>query len=108
VFTDPEFSQAFQLMMYAWLYHQEHPEEQSLAAGIISLRTPGDGPAMFKPPGADHIDTDVLESFEEELIRLIKEIFDPNTPFTQTDQEQRCKYCTFREICNRSLMNKDF
>ena len=108
MFTNPENSQAFQLMMYAWLYDKNHPGDAGLSAGVISLRAPGKGPAMFKPPGADAIDTGVLETFENELVKLMTRIFDPGVPFVQTEDETRCKYCSFKEICNRSLSKNEY
>ncbi len=109
LFSDPEHSQAFQLMMYAWLYHKEHPETTSLSAGIISLKMPGNGPAMIISKGSSSIiDEQMLKNFEEKLIGLIQDILDPSVPFEQTGDEDRCKYCNFREICNKSLGKNDF
>ncbi|RLD80550.1 MAG: hypothetical protein DRJ15_06760 [Bacteroidetes bacterium] len=108
LFSDPEYSQAFQLMMYAWLYHKTNPEAKDMDAGIISLKTPGNGPDMVKPPDSKAIDLKTLQLFEEHLITLIQAIFDPSVPFKQTEDDKRCKYCSYKEICNRSLGKDEY
>ncbi|RLD77751.1 MAG: hypothetical protein DRJ15_12935 [Bacteroidetes bacterium] len=105
LFTDPEYSQALQLMMYAWLFHKNHTEVSELEAGIISLRAPGRGPVMMHPPDRRPVDTEVLEEFEDHLMGLLMEIVDPDIPFAQTEDESRCKYCSFKTICNKTVSN---
>jgi len=39
--------------------------------------------------------------FENGLKQLLGEMLDPNVPFSQTDDEQMCKYCQYNGICNR-------
>ncbi|MCD8310170.1 MAG: PD-(D/E)XK nuclease family protein, partial [Prevotellaceae bacterium] len=39
--------------------------------------------------------------FRERLIRLLQEIYDPETPFTQTEAYNRCAYCDFKRLCKR-------
>lgn len=102
LFTDPEFSQAFQLMMYSWLYHRNHPVAES-RAGILSLRAPGTGPLMMTPPDSQDFVAEVYRDFEEGLGRLVSDIFDPSKPFIQAEDEKRCRYCNFRDACNRQV-----
>ena len=45
------------------------------------------------------------KAFEGNLAILVSEIFHPSVPFSQTDDEERCKYCTFKSICHRSGEN---
>jgi CRISPR/Cas system-associated exonuclease Cas4 (RecB family) len=108
LFSDPGYSQAFQLLMYSWLYQRKHPAESELTTGIISLRAPGAGPMMVKPPGSEALDKMVFEEFEQRLKTLVREIFDPARPFVQTEDEDRCRYCSFRETCNRSIVKDNF
>ena len=42
-----------------------------------------------------------MDSFTEKLNEVIKEIFDPLVPFSQTEDENICKWCTFKEVCRR-------
>ena len=41
------------------------------------------------------------DEFRERLQRLLKEIFDENEPFTQTEDIKKCAYCDFKAICKR-------
>jgi len=107
LFADPDYSQAFQLMMYSWLYHREHPGRVP-SAGIVSLKMPGNGPIMIKAGGKEVMDDQALEEFESKLIELIRKIFDPQLAFSQTEDEKQCRYCNFKEICNKSQGKTDF
>ena len=42
-----------------------------------------------------------LQEFESFLKNLIGEIMNAAIPFSQTDDEKRCEYCPYKEICNR-------
>jgi ATP-dependent helicase/nuclease subunit B len=108
LFSDPSYSKAFQLMMYAWIYEKKHPQMQEMQAGIISLRMPGKGPALVKSPEKKQLNNSLLLEFEEKLRELVEEIFNTSIPFSQTEDESRCKYCSFNEICNRISYNDNF
>ena len=41
------------------------------------------------------------DEFRERLQELLKEIFSPETPFSQTEQTRQCEYCDFRRLCRR-------
>lgn len=41
------------------------------------------------------------DSFEQALRRCLDEIFDRETPFTQTKTEVACAYCAFRQLCGK-------
>jgi hypothetical protein len=105
---DPEYSKAFQLMMYSWIYQKNEPGLKHLQAGIISLRKPGKGPVFLSPPDDSLLNSGTMSAFEDRLKILMEEIFDPDTKFSQTEDETRCKYCSFKEICNRNLSFENF
>jgi hypothetical protein len=42
-----------------------------------------------------------LSSFEELLIDKINEIFDKKLLFEQTEDVKICKYCSYKNICNK-------
>jgi CRISPR/Cas system-associated exonuclease Cas4 (RecB family) len=108
LFTNPDFNKAFQLIMYSWLYHKENPGIPAMQAGIISLRSPGNGPMLATPPESKEINETVLGEFEEHLSSLMIEIFDPSLPFRQAEDESRCKYCSFKEICIRAVSSDNY
>ena len=41
------------------------------------------------------------DDFRERLQALLKEIFDPAEPFSQTEHEKLCDYCDYRRLCKR-------
>ncbi len=41
------------------------------------------------------------EEFRTRLQALLEEIFNPDLSFSQTEEEDRCTYCDFKEICKR-------
>ncbi|MEN8225615.1 MAG: PD-(D/E)XK nuclease family protein [Bacteroidota bacterium] len=102
---NPEYSKAFQLIMYSWLYHKTNPAE-ALQAGIISLRAPGKGPVLLKPPEDRDLNPELFMTFEHKLQEMMEEIFNPSIPFSQAKDESRCKYCSYKEICNRVNANE--
>lgn len=43
----------------------------------------------------------VANDFEEQLSALLNELFDPSTPFRQTEDKDACTRCDYNRICNR-------
>lgn len=41
------------------------------------------------------------KEFREQLNNLLEEIFNPQTSFNQTDIEDKCTYCDFKELCKK-------
>ncbi|MEL7598826.1 MAG: PD-(D/E)XK nuclease family protein [Proteiniphilum sp.] len=42
-----------------------------------------------------------MEEFSEMFRSLLKEIFDPAVPFSQTQNPKNCEWCAFKDLCNR-------
>ena len=42
-----------------------------------------------------------LNDFESLLVDTIKTIFNRDIPFSQTDDNDVCKYCSYKNICNK-------
>ena len=100
--ADPSKEKSFQLLCYAWLYHQQNPDEQQLQPGIISTRAPGKGlHTIIHQDSKAGIRGDHLAEFTAALQALIREMLDPSRPFTQTEDPDLCKYCAFRVTCRR-------
>lgn len=49
---------------------------------------------------------DVRESFRPLLAELFHEIFNPEIPFVQREDEDGCAYCDFKSLCGRVKPNK--
>lgn len=108
---DPERNnrnkEAFQAMVYAMLYLDQHPDLPVMPGLYIVRKLFG---AEYSPEfrmGEKGKKTPLLDfndhraEFREGLTRLLEEIYDPKVPFQQTHVTERCKYCDFKEICNR-------
>ncbi|MEG0648017.1 MAG: PD-(D/E)XK nuclease family protein, partial [Bacteroides sp.] len=44
----------------------------------------------------------ILETeFRDRLHTLLKEIYNPEEPFTQTENTKACEYCDFKALCRK-------
>lgn len=92
--ADYKFSKAFQVLTYALMMNRDIPIQQA-EAGIISFKNLGAGFLKFgvkDKPGSRNkqqlITAEILDTFTEELKKLILEICDPAIPFTEKEIEQ--------------------
>lgn len=92
----------FQIFLYAWImsYEQNRPIEPALFFVHRSNAEDYDPRVKFdKAPLLNF--NDIKQDFEEELMRVLQEIFNPNIPFTQTTDTKKCDYCDLKELCYR-------
>lgn len=96
---------AMQTLLYAYFYQYEHRANQlPLKPGIFNIKeiyNPQFSPflVMDKEEISDY--RDFAAEFESGLSGLLAEIFDPKVPFDQTEDEKKCTYCAYKEICGR-------
>ncbi len=95
--------QILQVLIYSLFYRQENPCKRLLPA-IYYLRKifdAGNSPEVtFQKREIEDI-SGFLDQFTPYFDALLAEIFNPETPFSQTPYEHNCTYCDFRQICNR-------
>ncbi len=99
LFTNPEKSKAFQVMYYAWLYSLQF-DTMNLETGIISTRSISNGfmPLLLKEyPNIN----EYFDGFGSSVFNLINEIKNQDLTLSQTADTERCKYCDYKNICNR-------
>jgi ATP-dependent helicase/DNAse subunit B len=97
VFELPEYDKAFQLLFYTLLFQKNFPNiNQEVEAGILSLRKISDG--LYTIAVNDDFDT-IMQSFEQNLLGLMEQMFDTKSSFKQTDNIEICNYCAFANIC---------
>ena len=98
----PEYSKAFQLMMYAWLYRGQYgAQPKGIRSGIYWLRhAEGKYESLLKDR-SDLISDSTIDSFQDVLQDILTDMVNINTPFTKTDDKDRCKFCDFVRICGR-------
>ncbi|MEI6767257.1 MAG: PD-(D/E)XK nuclease family protein [Bacteroidota bacterium] len=98
--SDSKLDKCLQLLMYSWLYYKQQGNVVSIPA-IISFRNISSWAIHVTLPDDEHLNADTLQRFEDILLDILAQIFDPSIPFTQTDKPENCTYCPYISICNR-------
>lgn len=95
--------EAFQVSFYAFLYKSLNKEAGDVMTGIYPLRKLEQGIRWLKfgATDADTFDESCQTEFEAEMIGILSEMFNPSIPFIQTEKEENCVFCPFKEICVR-------
>ncbi|HTX87752.1 MAG TPA: PD-(D/E)XK nuclease family protein [Bacteroidales bacterium] len=104
--SDPSLDKSFQLLTYAWLLKEQLnlEEEETILPAIISLRRISEGRITVEVPGgssAGEIRPEDLGEFEKMLMKILEELFDLSTPFSQTADPERCRNCSLAILCGR-------
>lgn len=93
---------AFQTLLYAMMIARMTGEDvQPVLYYVREMNQPGYSPLLVEK------NTPVLrysayrEAFEERLAGALRELFDLSVPFAQCGDTHTCRYCDFREICQR-------
>lgn len=87
---DYQYSKAFQLLCYSYMYTRLHPSE-NVNAGIISLKNLKEGTLFFAKKEAPRsskqhtIDSKILMEFEHQLYKLISQITNPEIDFLEKE-----------------------
>ena len=98
---DPK-KEILQALIYCWGLTEQMPEKD-IQPGIYSLRK------LFESKFKWEIEVnrkqivfrDVEPEFEDELQKLLAEIYNEETGFKQTEFTDKCKYCPYSGICRR-------
>ncbi len=105
LFSDSQYNKMLQLFMYAWLVVKNNiaqPEE--LMPCIIPFKKFEKQPKfILDNQRGEHIlnfSSELLQEFENHLKEKISEIFSTNNLFSQTNDEDKCQYCSYSSICN--------
>jgi len=108
IYTDSKYSQLFQLLCYAYLYQNDKEnallKTTEVQCGIIAfqeLYKKNEEYICYAEFDKEKVLTaEMLQLFEEHLKQIFSSILDVETPFTQTEEEENCKYCDHKCICN--------
>ncbi|MCF8226541.1 MAG: PD-(D/E)XK nuclease family protein [Bacteroidales bacterium] len=98
--------EAFQAFLYASLFLAKFPDAK-VQPGLYVIKElyRKDFSPVFqlKEPEKQELITfnEHKDEFNGKLNDLLVEIFDPDVPFSQTEIEDRCRYCEFKRLCNR-------
>lgn len=95
---------AFQIFYYAYVLSRQQGWQGRIAPVLLYTRTTSkpDAGNLYYNIG-DHpvtdFATDIGKAFEEKLLAMVAEIFNPDIPFRKTESDKPCKYCDFRMLC---------
>ena len=95
----------FQALYYSWLYFPFRSEDENkIVPHIFNMRKifSRDFDPKLKMSSAPINDVStLLPEFEECLHMVLKNIFDKDKTFDQTDDKKKCQWCDFKGICER-------
>jgi CRISPR/Cas system-associated exonuclease Cas4 (RecB family) len=97
-FADPKFKASFQTFYYGYLYNRKYAGEK-ITTGVYPLQKFSSGMKYYKD--GEPISTEEFKAFDKSLAAIISDIFNPAITFSQTTDHERCKYCPYKQICNR-------
>ena len=95
---------ALQTFNYALLYQQVKREEDILVPAVFNkdaLFMGEDVLLEMKGKGKVKNAAHFLDEYSQQLQNLLQEIFDPQTPFDQTEDLRKCAMCAYKDICGR-------
>jgi CRISPR/Cas system-associated exonuclease Cas4 (RecB family) len=96
-FKDSKLKASFQAYYYAYLYVSKY-KDYLIRPGIFGLKEVNKGVQYLQK--FNFFDDQAFDEFEAQLVNVLKEIFDPEISFKQTDDKKKCNSCAYREICN--------
>jgi len=97
---------AFQTLVYSYILHENQHSITNIHPGIYALRgifeDDFDPSLRSKEIGNQPVEfVAISDQFEDHFKILLEEIFNLEIPFVQTENEEHCKYCSYRQICRR-------
>lgn len=99
---------AMQTLFYAWLVSESYPGEKILPGLYVmkALFEEDFNPALILKTGGPGSRVEEFQFLEEKYLeqvnRVLLSLYDPDIPFTQRENDQKCNYCDFSELCSRN------
>lgn len=85
---------ALQLLLYGWLYMQEHPDVEALQAGLLPLQHVASAePVLLTIDGQDILKRAQLSVMEEVFTALVLQMMDPERPLLHDPASEYCSFC---------------
>jgi len=100
-FAEEKYSpKALQLLMYSWLMRASRyiPNTSDLKAGIFSFRRLNDGFLPLRVLENETIDEEALTLISNVLTEILQEIFNPDIPFTTSDNPEAKVFSSFEML----------
>ncbi len=97
-FEEPRYKSGFQALFYGYLWSHLHPEHD-IRVGVFPMKQVNRGVQWLNY--GEVIPAEGFQMFERKLLETFDHLFDPAVSFSQTEDIKRCRFCTYREICQR-------
>ena len=101
---------ALQTLLYAWLVSPSFPGEP-VTPGLYVVKSLYErrfDPALTMGRNREKKRIDSFSELEEEfmdhMVKVLELLLDSSVPFTQTENESKCRYCDFSGICSRTII----
>ena len=97
-------SNIFQTLLYSMMLQRKCDTESCPSLYYASkMLSEGYSPLILDKSTDGFIErySEVATEFEEELNKVLEELFDANVAFTQVEDEDACIYCDYKKICRR-------
>lgn len=107
LFADKKYNKAFQLFIYAWLcWKNKLSVAEHIKPCIIPFRSNDKNEYYItqkigKETCELQFTDSLLMEFEIHLTALLGKVFDKATPYTQTEDEDKCQFCAYAPLCRR-------
>jgi CRISPR/Cas system-associated exonuclease Cas4 (RecB family) len=95
--TNSKYNDTFQAFYYSYLFYKTNSDVKVNPALYIVKRA-SEGMQFLKD---NYLTGEDIKTFEEKLLKLFKDLFNKEIDFTQTEDEDNCRYCEFRNLCYR-------
>jgi RecB family exonuclease len=100
-FSSNKADHAFQLLTYLVMYADKHPIN-AVQPTVFYLRSQKvEFPITVTEEKVKLENQELLNYGKERVTELLLDLFDKEIPFSQTEDQTACKYCDFKEVCQR-------
>lgn len=97
-----KMDKCFQLLFYSQLYFlNRKTQDFAVEPGIISLRKKKNQFMPLKYNNNNFLNEQSMKDFHSILENIFLDLLDPAMPILQAEDLEVCKYCEFKNICNR-------
>ncbi|MBN1633561.1 MAG: PD-(D/E)XK nuclease family protein [Ignavibacteria bacterium] len=97
IFSDIKCKDSFQIFFYAYSYAVNSNNKYKPVIYYVNARS-----EILKEVKKDPLTKDEFRDFESRIRGVLTDIFNPEIPFSQTENTESCKYCPYRDLCYRN------
>ncbi len=95
-------------LLYAYLYEKVKKPNKNVYSFFYLLRNYNDRTSGYLHISDEDTEKQLIkdikpyiDEIENSMKNILEELFDNDLPYTQTEVEDRCKYCEYNQICMR-------